>query len=231
MLMKTWSIAIAVCASGLMAGPGVAFESARQGFVDVGSTIPGLVLDMRYLGSNNFVGAPIDGYKANSCLLTRQAADALALVQADLKADGLGLKIFDCYRPVRAVAHFVRWAKAIDDVKHKAEFYPDVDKRDLFALGYIAEQSGHSRGSTLDVTLVRRDGDPKAEIEMGTPFDYFGSRSWPSDRSVGDQVRQNRMRLADAMVRRGFKPYDKEWWHFTLVGEPHPDAYFDFPVE
>jgi len=225
------AIAIAACVSGFMPGVGSAAEVARQHFVDAASIIPDLVIDMRYFGSNNFVGAPIDGYRSNSCLLTRQAADALALAQADLKADGFGLKIFDCYRPARAVAHFVRWAKAIDDVKRKAEFYPDVDKRELFALGYIAEQSGHSRGSTVDVTLVRLGSRAVPEADMGTPFDYFSSRSWPGSASVGDEARRNRRRLADAMVRRGFKPYDQEWWHFTLADEPFPDTYFDFPVE
>ena len=220
----------ACVASLLLPGGAAATEDAAGRFVDVGRAIPGVVVDMRYLGSNNFVGAPIDGYQSNACLLTQEAAAALALAQADLKAQGFGLKIFDCYRPARAVAHFVRWAKAIDDVKRKAEFYPDVDKRDLFAQGYIAEQSGHSRGSTVDLTLVRLDDASGPDVEMGTPFDYFGTRSWPADASVGDRIRANRMRLADAMTRRGFKPYDKEWWHFTLAREPFPDTYFDFPV-
>jgi zinc D-Ala-D-Ala dipeptidase len=126
------------------------------------------------------------------------------------------------------VAHFVRWAQRIDDVKRKREFYPDVDKRDLFKEGYISERSGHSRGSTVDLTLVRRaDG---RELDMGSPFDFFSPKSWPSDTSVGAQAQANRALLAAAMTRGGFRSYDKEWWHFTLVDEPFPDTYFDFPV-
>jgi zinc D-Ala-D-Ala dipeptidase len=122
----------------------------------------------------------------------------------------------------------VRWAQRIDDVKRKREFYPDVDKRDLFKEGYISDRSGHSRGSTLDLTLVRRSD--ARELDMGSPFDFFSPKSWPSDRSVSDQAQQNRALLAAVMIRGGFRPYDKEWWHFTLNNEPFPDTYFDFPV-
>jgi D-alanyl-D-alanine dipeptidase len=160
-------------------------------------------------------------------VLSAPAASALVTVQRDLAARGLGLKVFDCYRPQRAVAHFVRWAQRIDDVKRKREFYPDVDKRDLFKEGYIAERSGHSC-STVDLTLVRR-GDAR-ELDMGSPFDFFSPKSWPSDTSVGGEAQANRALLAAAMTRGGFRPYDKEWWHFTLVDEPFPDTYFDYPV-
>jgi zinc D-Ala-D-Ala dipeptidase len=203
------------------------------GFVDTAAVVPGLVVDMRYFGSDNFVGERIDGYEQPRCLLSAPAAKALAAVARDLAVRGLALKAFDCYRPQRAVAHFVRWAQRLDDVKRKAEFYPDVDKRNLFRDGYIAERSGHSRGSTIDLTLVRRaDGSARAgrELEMGSPFDFFSPRSWPSDTSVSSEAQQNRALLAAAMTRRGFKPYDKEWWHFTLADEPFPDTYFDFPV-
>jgi D-alanyl-D-alanine dipeptidase len=148
--------------------------------------------------------------------------------ERDLAARGLGLKVFDCYRPQRAVAQFVRWAQRIDDVKRKREFYPDVDKRDLFKEGYISDRSGHSRGSTVDLTLVRR-ADAR-ELDMGSPFDFFSPKSWPSDTSVSDQAQKNRALLAAAMTRGGFRPYDKEWWHFTLNNEPFPETYFDFPV-
>jgi zinc D-Ala-D-Ala dipeptidase len=149
-------------------------------------------------------------------------------VERDLSARGLGLKVFDCYRPQRAVAQFVRWAQRIDDVKRKREFYPDEDKRELFNKGYISDRSGHSRGSTVDLTLVRRaDG---GELDMGSPFDFFSPKSWPSDRSVSEEAQQNRALLAAAMRGGGFRPYDKEWWHFTLNNEPFPDTYFDFPV-
>jgi zinc D-Ala-D-Ala dipeptidase len=198
------------------------------GFVDAAAVVDGLVVDMRYFGEHNFVGTKIDGYQAPRCLLSQPAADALAAVQRELAPRGLGLKVFDCYRPQRAVAHFMRWAQNADDTSRKAEFYPDVDKRDLFKEGYIAERSGHSRGSTVDLTLVRRaDG---SEPDMGSPFDLFSPKSWPSDRSVSPLAQSNRALLADAMMRAGFRPYDKEWWHFTLINEPFPDTYFDFPV-
>jgi D-alanyl-D-alanine dipeptidase len=200
-------------------------------FVDASTFVPGLVVDMRYAGAHNFVGAPVDGYDQPLCLLTRQAAQALARVQRDLAGQRLGLKVFDCYRPRRAVAHFVRWTRDIRDTKAKAEFYPTVDKRQLFSLGYISPQSGHSRGSTVDITLVRLDGAEPIELDMGTPFDTFSPRSWPSDTTVGAEARRNRALLADAMRRHGFVRYVKEWWHFTLGGEPFPGTYFDFPVQ
>jgi D-alanyl-D-alanine dipeptidase len=197
-------------------------------FVDATELAPALVVDMRYAGRHNFVGDPIAGYERPVCLLTRAAAHALAGVESDLASDGLGLKVFDCYRPRRAVAHFVRWAQDARDVRSKAEFYPHVDKRDLFMLGYIAAYSGHSRGSTVDLTLVRRaDG---AELDMGTPFDFFSTKSSPADTTVGPTPHANRAKLAAAMIHRGFRPYAKEWWHFTLNREPHPNQAFDFPV-
>jgi D-alanyl-D-alanine dipeptidase len=199
-----------------------------SGFVDAAAVVDGLVVDMRYFSDNNFVGARIDGYERPRCLLTAQAAHALAAVQRNLAARGLGLKVFDCYRPVRAVAHFLRWARKIDDVKRKAEYYPDLDKRDLFRLGYIAARSGHSRGSTVDLTLVRRSD--RHELDMGTPYDFSSPKSWTADRSVSRQAQENRALFAHAMMRGGFRPYHKEWWHFTLVNEPFPGTYFDFPV-
>jgi len=197
-------------------------------FVDAAQVVPGLVVEMRYAGDKNFVGARVNGYERPVCLLTRQAAHALAEVQRDLALSGLGLKVFDCYRPAQAVAHFMRWARDTADVRRKAEFYPDVDKRMLFHLGYISAQSGHSRGSTVDLTLIQRaDG---AELDMGTPFDLFSPHSAPRDASIGAEARRNRALLAAAMSRGGFRPYAKEWWHFTLRGEPFPGTYFDFPV-
>src|SRR5262249_23023984 len=164
-----------------------------------------------------------------ACLLTLQAAAALANVARDLAAQGLGLKAFDCYRPARAVVHFVRWARDLRDTATKTEFYPDVDKRTLFRDGYIAAYSGHSRGSTIDLTVVRLAGG--TELNMGTPFDLFSPRSAPSNASVGAEARANRALLAQAMRRGGFYAYGKEWWHFTLRGEPFPSTYFDFPVK
>jgi len=206
-------------------------------FVDAAKVVDGLVIDMRYFGADNFVGRRIDGYEAPRCLLTRPAAAALAAVRRDLAQRGLGLKVLDCYRPARAVAHFMRWARNIADVARKAAYYPDIDKRNLFRLGYIAERSGHSRGSTVDLTLVRRTGgqenpggDPDNNPDMGTPFDFFSPKSWPGDSSVGATARRNRALLAAAMARGGFRAYAKEWWHFTLRNEPFPAHYFDFPV-
>jgi zinc D-Ala-D-Ala dipeptidase len=198
-------------------------------FIDAATVVDGLVVDMRYFSADNFVGTRIDGYEAPRCLLTRPAAEALAAAQRDLTRRGLGLKVYDCYRPARAVAHFVRWARDLDDVARKPDYYPDVDKRDLFRLGYIAERSGHSRGSTVDVTLVRRAGSRSAP-EMGTPFDFFSPKSWPADNSVGKTARHNRAVLAAAMTRAGFETYEQEWWHFTLRKEPFPASTFDFPV-
>ena len=212
----------------LAAQPVQAQAPLLPGFVDAAAVVDGLIVDMRYFGADNFVGERIDGYERPRCLLSEPAANALAAVERDLSARGLGLKVFDCYRPQRAVAQFVRWAQRIDDVKRKGDFYPDVDKRELFAKGYISDRSGHSRGSTVDLTLVRR-WDAR-EFDMGSPFDFFSPKSWPSDRSVSDQAQQNRALLATAMIRGGFRPYDREWWHFTLNNEPFPDTYFDFPV-
>jgi D-alanyl-D-alanine dipeptidase len=197
-------------------------------FVDAATVAPGLSVEMRYFGSHNFVGRPIDGYERPVCLLTRQAATALVQVGRDLAPQGLALKVFDCYRPAKAVAHFVRWARNLNDIARKPEFYPDVDKRNLFRDGYIAARSGHSRGSTVDLTLVRlSDGK---DLDMGTPFDFFSPRSWPSSRQVSADAQRNRALLAKIMRRRGFIAYDKEWWHFTLRQEPYRDSYFDFPV-
>jgi D-alanyl-D-alanine dipeptidase len=215
----------------------VAFAQPRPDYrpaslVDASTVALGLIVEMRYLGSHNFVGRPIEGYEQPVCLLTRQAAAALAQVVRDLAPRGLALKVFDCYRPARAVAHFVRWARDLADVARKSEFYPAVDKRNLFRDGYIAARSGHSRGSTLDLTLLRRaDGQGNAqELDMGTPFDFFSPHSWPSDRHVSAKAQSNRALLAQTMRQRGFVPYGKEWWHFTLRHEPFRHSYFDFPV-
>ena len=211
-----------------LCGAQSAFAQQRPAaFVDAAAIVPGLIVEMRYAGAHNFVGRPIDGYEAPYCLLTRAAANALAAVAGDLKPRGLVLKVFDCYRPTRAVENFVRWARDLKDQKMKAEFYPKVDKRTLFRDGYIASRSGHSRGSTMDLTLAHADG---TELDMGTHFDFFSLKSWTADPSVGAAAHANRGLLATAMRRRGFRGYDREWWHFTLRGEPFPNTYFDFPV-
>lgn len=214
------SLALAACAHVAPSRP--------EGFVDASRVVPGLRVEMRYTTAHNFVGRPIDGYEAPVCILTRQAAEALARVQAELAPRGLGLKVYDCYRPQRAVAHFARWAADLSDQSTKAEFYPNVDKARLFELGYIAARSGHSRGSTLDVTIV--DLASGAEIDMGTPFDLFDTRSWPTDETVSAEARANRLMLQNVMRAHGFRSLREEWWHFTLEGEPHPETYFDFVV-
>ena len=222
--MRKFAVAAALAA----AASSVQAQERPTGFVDAAGVVPGLVVEMRYHGSHNFVGKPIDGYDKPICYLTREAAAALAEVARDIEPRGLVLKVFDCYRPARAVAHFVRWARNVADVARKAEFYPGVEKRNLFRDGYIAARSGHSRGSTVDITLARRDGGK--ELDMGTPFDFFSPRASPSDRSVSEEAQANRGLLAQAMRRRGFIPYSKEWWHFTLRAEPFRDRTFDFPV-
>lgn len=203
-------------------------QPVPDGFVDATTVVPGLVVDLRYAGEHNFVGRPIDGYQAPRCLLTRPAADALAAVQAELAGHQLGLKVFDCYRPARAVAHFVRWARDPSDTGRKQAFYPDLNKRDLLRLGYISSRSRHSRGSIVDLTLVDRASG--RELEMGTPFDHFGPASAYAAPGITPEHRANRARLRGVMQRHGFAPIAKEWWHFTLRAEPFPTARFDFPV-
>jgi D-alanyl-D-alanine dipeptidase len=189
---------------------------------------PSVVEDLRYAGSDNFVGAPIDGYGAATCFLTPRAAEALAAVAADLASDGLGLRGVDCYRPQRAVDHFVRWARDTADQRTKAAHYPRVPKQELFVRGYIARRSSHSRGSTVDLTLIRLPrGTP---LDMGTPFDLFDERSHAASDAVPPEARANRRRLRTAMERRGFAPYAEEWWHFTLADEPFPERSFDVPI-
>lgn len=209
-------------------------------FVNITDVIPDVILEIRYFGTYNFVGTRIDGYEAPTALLTRQAADSLKAVSDDLKRMGFRLKIYDAYRPQKAVDHFVRWAKDVNDTVMKRYFYPDLDKSMLFPQEYIIERSGHSRGSTLDLTLF--DMDKEKEADMGGTFDWFGKESHPdfcgnpdtfeyqpSDSLTAEQF-NNRMILRRAMMRHGFKPLHTEWWHFTLENEPFPDTYFTFPV-
>ncbi|MCB1649183.1 MAG: M15 family metallopeptidase [Pseudomonadales bacterium] len=198
-------------------------------FVSLQSVIPKLVLELRYFSHNNFIGRPIDGYRANIVYMTRPAALALKAVQDELASQGLGLKVFDAYRPQTAVNHFMRWAADSSDTLMKQQYYPSLNKDELFPGGYIAERSGHSRGSTVDLTLVRLADSQ--ELDMGSPYDFFDEVSWPSDTSITEQQRSNRMTLREAMLKHGFRPLDTEWWHFTLEGEPYTDVYFDFPVE
>ena len=207
-------------------------EHLPEGFVYVDEYLPDVMVELRYHTHDNFVGRPIDGYLSSRCILTREAAESLGGVQADLKRFGLGLKIFDAYRPQRAVNHFVRWAKDGKDTKMKAEYYPDVDKKDLFRKGYIAEKSSHSRGSAVDVTIVSADAEDNYKaLDMGSGFDFFSPKSWPTNSAVEPAQRAHRMLLQSLMVKNGFLPYPEEWWHFTLKHEPFPETYFDFPIE
>jgi D-alanyl-D-alanine dipeptidase len=171
---------------------------------------------------------PIDGYQAARVYITRPAAEALAAVQAELASFGLGLKVFDAYRPQRAVDHFVRWAENLDDAVMKDRYYPDVDKANLFRDGYIAARSGHSRGSTVDLTII--DAASGDELDMGTPWDFFDPSSAPLSAAVFAEQRANRMLLRSLMLKYNFQPLAEEWWHFTLAEEPYPNTYFDFPI-
>lgn len=203
-------------------------EAPPAAFLDVATVLSKARFDVRYHGTNNFVGARIDGYEAPRCFLTRPACEALLDVARAVEREGLSLLIYDCYRPARAVAHFARWAADAGDLRTQADYYPDLAKADLFALGYIAARSGHSRGSTLDLTLADlKTGEP---LDMGTPFDLFSDRSWPGSPDVTAEQKGNRDFLADVMGRHGFDPFHMEWWHFTLRGEPFPETYFDFPI-
>lgn len=197
-------------------------------FVYLGSHIPGIVTDVRYYSDDNFVGTRVDGYERPVILLSRPAADALAEVQADLRERGLGLKVFDAYRPQKAVDHFVRWAEDPGDTRTKARYYPDLPKDRLFELGYIAERSGHTRGSTVDLTIIELDSGE--ELDMGSGWDFFGEISHHDSPLVGADATANRNLLREVMIHHGFEPYANEWWHYTLDDEPYPETYFDFDV-
>jgi D-alanyl-D-alanine dipeptidase len=214
------------------AGTGESRAATTPDLVEVRTLDPDIREDIRYYGSDNFVGAPVDGYEAAKCLLSRPAARALARVQARLETRGYGLLVYDCYRPQRAVDHFVRWAEDTADVRTKAEHYPGVPKSRLFEEGYIAARSGHSRASTVDLTLVRigPDGMP-TPLDMGSPFDFFDPVSHTDSPDVTPAQHANRLRLKNAMEAGGFTNYADEWWHYTLDDEPYPDTYFDVVVK
>ncbi|MBO4557897.1 MAG: M15 family metallopeptidase [Bacteroidales bacterium] len=200
-----------------------------SGFVHITDVVPDAILEIRYYSTFNFVGERIDGYLAPTAMLTREAADSLKAVSDDVKALGYRLKIYDAYRPQCAVDHFVRWAADVPDTTMRQYFYPNVDKSRLFELEYIMEKSGHTRGSTVDLTLF--DMSTEKEVDMGGVFDWFGEESHPDYRGITEEQFANRMILRDAMVRHGFKTLDSEWWHFTLKDEPYPDTYFTFPLK
>ena len=206
------------CASGL-----------PDGFVYVTDVVKTAQLDIRYYGDNNFVGTRIDGYEAPVAILTKEAAEALKAAADLLEEQGYYIKIFDAYRPQQAVDHFIRWAKDVHDTKMKEKFYPDLDKSVLFEQGYIAEKSGHTRGSTVDLTIV--DMKTNEELDMGSGFDFFGEISHHGTDLITEQQEANRNILRDAMVAAGFEVYPEEWWHYKLKDEPYPDTYFNFKVK
>ena len=197
-------------------------------FVMLSDAVPDAILEIRYYSSYNFVGRRIDGYEEPLALLTKEAASALKEVSDELVEKGYRLKIFDAYRPQRAVTDFMNWALDPDDTLMKEYFYPELDKEVLFPRGYIDEHSGHSRGSTVDLTLF--DMTTQKEVDMGGTFDYFGELSHPDYKDITEEQYNNRMILREAMLAHGFKPLKEEWWHFTLEDEPYPDTYFTFPV-
>ena len=241
----------------LPAAPAGADPAAPADFVDLHDIAPTILSDIRYVTDHNFTGHPVDGYLAPTCILTRSAAEALGRAQWDFLERGYTLKVYDCYRPQRAVNDFIGWAEDLGDTQMKPEFYPRVDKSTLFSDGYIAERSGHSRGSTVDLTLVGLPADrpavepyttgqplvdcaapqqlrfPDDSIDMGTGFDCFDTLANTEDPRIGGDQAKNRLLLAEGLERQGFVNYDKEWWHYTYKPggrEPYPDTFFDFPV-
>ncbi len=199
-----------------------------SGFVLLSDHVPGIIQEIRYFSTYNFIGDKIDGYEEPCALLTIEAARALKTVANEVNAQGYRLKVFDAYRPACAVRRFVLWGIEDLDLRMKPFFYPDLEKQELFKQGYIASRSGHSRGSTIDLTLF--DMQTGKELDMGSPFDLFSELSHPDCKSVTEEQYENRMFLQKAMMRGGFVPIDCEWWHFTLKDEPYPDTYFEFPV-
>ena len=231
--MKKWMMLF--LALLMMAGMHTAFAEEEMiyaddasGFVLLSDAVPDAILEIRYYSTYNFIGDRIDGYEEPIALLTKEAAAALKEVSDELVSKGYRLKIYDAYRPQMAVSHFMRWALDFEDTRMKEYFYPELEKDVLFPLGYIAEHSGHSRGSTVDLTLF--DMTTEKEVDMGGTFDYFGELSHPDYTGVTEEQYQNRMILREAMLAHGFKPLAEEWWHFTLENEPYPNTYFTFPV-
>lgn len=197
-------------------------------FVLLADYVPSIIQEIRYYSTYNFIGDRIEGYEDPCAIVTKEAARALQSVSGELASQGYRIKVFDAYRPATAVKRFVQWSVDDLDLRMKPFFYPDLDKADLFKRGYIASRSSHSRGSTVDITLL--DMATGKEVDMGGPFDLFSEKSHPDYRGITPEQYENRQYLRDAMVRNGFEPIFCEWWHFTLANEPYPDTYFEFPV-
>lgn len=213
----------------LLAGVVSCQSGELSDFVAIADEIPDIVIEARYATPQNFMGRQVPGYQSGRLKLTRSATAALSEVQSDLSARGYGLKVFDAYRPQRSVDAFVAWCADPGDTLKKQEYYPDISKDELLPQGYIAARSGHSRGSTVDLTVI--DLNTGTELDMGTPFDFFGPESHGDYSGISEAQSANRMMLKEVMVRNGFRPLPEEWWHFTLKDEPFPDTYFDFVVE
>ncbi|WP_327282377.1 MULTISPECIES: M15 family metallopeptidase [unclassified Streptomyces] len=222
-----WVVGCAALLGG-GAGPDAGARSAPRAFVALTEVDPTVGQDIRYATAHNFTGAVVDGYEEPVCLLARPAAEALRAAQRELLPRGYSLTVYDCYRPQRAVDRFVRWAADGQDQATKAEFYPDVDKARLIPDGYIAEKSGHSRGSTVDVTLVRLP--LRRPVDMGTAFDRFDPLSHTDAPGIAEAARANRDLLRGALSAQGFVNLPEEWWHFTFEPEAFADSSFDFPV-
>ncbi|MEP6906975.1 MAG: M15 family metallopeptidase [Pseudoxanthomonas sp.] len=233
LLLSGWLFACCGCATSTDSAAPVEISDAttatQAGLVDIETLVADIALDMRYAGNDNFVGARVDGYGAPRCYLRQQAAHALAAVEQDVREQGFRLKIFDCYRPARAVAHFMRWAEDPNDQRTKARHYPRLEKPALLN-GYIARVSGHSRGSTVDLTLMDCRSGPCVAMDMATEFDFFDVRANTDTPGLSVQQRQNRQRLRQALEQQGFVNYEKEWWHFTYAADPSK-ALFDVPIE
>lgn len=199
-----------------------------EGFSYVKNIAPSIQKELRYCNHQNFVGVPVNGYEDDVLITSTKTAKALKKVQDELQKQELSLKIFDAYRPQTAVNHFLQWAKTANDTLMKQEYYPKYNKRNLFRLGYISTKSGHSRGSSVDLTIIDKNGN---ELDMGSPYDFFGDISSTYSSKITKKQQQNRLLLRKVMMQHGFRPYSKEWWHFTLRNEPFPKTYFNFPVK
>lgn len=225
-------LACAGCASG--PAPSTAVSNARTfaeaGLVDIRTLVPDISQEIRYAGSGNFVGVPVEGYGAARCYLREPVAQALQRVERSLREEGFRLQLFDCYRPARAVGHFVRWAADLQDQRTKARYYPNLDKAELLG-HYIAPVSGHSRGATLDLTLLdcRAADGQCVPLNMGTEFDFFDTLANTDSPRITPAQRDNRQRLLRAMAQEGFRNYPMEWWHYTLASEDPP--LHDIPIE
>ncbi|MCD9088440.1 M15 family metallopeptidase [Stenotrophomonas sp. SY1] len=220
---------LAVTGSALAVDISAAKTPTQAGIVDVSTLVPGIVLDMRYAGTDNFTGRVVPGYEAPRCYLLQPVAEALARVQQRLHAQGYALQLFDCYRPAHSVKSFVAWAHDLSDQQAKARYYPNVDKGRLLD-GYIAETSGHSRAATVDLGLLDCREGACVTVDMGTGFDYFDPLAHTASADITPAQRRNRQQLLEAMQAEGFANYAMEWWHFTFKPEPTPDTAYDFPV-